>query len=102
MVDVVARHAAGRTVSAVGVEVGARSGVVTPALETAWPVAIAHTPLDGAALEITEVPAAVWCPSCTAEVPIDEFFALTCPRCGTPTADVRRGQKFQVTWVDVE
>ncbi|MGP3701838.1 hydrogenase/urease maturation nickel metallochaperone HypA [Corynebacterium diphtheriae] len=48
------------------------------------------------------IPASVWCPQCDGEVEIDEFFALCCPVCGTPTADLRSGREFEIAWVDFE
>lgn len=98
-VDEVAK---GRSVRAVGLIVGQRSGVLVDALEASWPIAQAGTVCDGSVLEIEEVTASVWCPACEKEQDIDEFFALTCPVCGTPTADLRRGQEFALSWIDVD
>lgn len=94
--------AAGRSVTAVGLTVGARSGVIPEALESAWPIATADTPFPDARLDVEYLPATVYCPTCAGEQEIDEFFALTCPECGTPTADLRQGKEFAITWVDVE
>lgn len=94
--------AQGRSVRAVGLIVGKRSGVLVDALEASWPIAQAGTVCDGASLDIEEVEATVWCPTCDSEQEIDEYFALTCPVCGTPTADLRRGQEFSLAWIDVE
>ncbi|MCF4007189.1 hydrogenase maturation nickel metallochaperone HypA [Corynebacterium uropygiale] len=102
VVDAVEGVAQGRTVLRVGLDVGSRSGVIPEALDGAWPVARQNSVCEGAELQVTEIPAAVWCPSCGCEREIDEFFALTCPVCGTPTADLRHGREFQVTFVDVE
>ena len=88
-------------VEAVGLRVGTLSGAVTEALEGAWPLATAGTLLEGARLELEVVPAAVWCPACRADRPVDEFFALTCPVCGTPTANLVHGREFEVTWADL-
>lgn len=101
VVDAVETAATGRTVEAVGLKVGARSGVEVDCLENAWPLAIAGSCCEQARLDITAVPATVWCPTCDAEVAIDEYFALTCPKCETPTGDLRGGGEFEVMWVDV-
>ncbi|AKK02512.1 Zn finger protein HypA/HybF (possibly regulating hydrogenase expression) [Corynebacterium epidermidicanis] len=102
VVSTVVAAAAGRKIKEVGLRVGARSGVVAEALEASWPIARAETACQEANLVITEVPAAVWCPSCEQEQPIDEFFALTCPVCDTPTADLRHGKEFEIAYVDVD
>ncbi|APT91316.1 hydrogenase expression protein HupH [Corynebacterium sphenisci DSM 44792] len=101
VVGAVAGAAGGREVAAVGLRVGARSGVVVEALHAAWPLAAAGGCCAGARLVVEELGAAVWCPACAAEREIDEYFALTCPVCGFPTADLRRGREFEVAWVDI-
>lgn len=101
VVDAVGTAADGRTVEAVGLKVGARSGVDVDCLENAWPLAIVGSCCEHARLDITAVPATVWCTTCNSEVPIDEYFALLCPRCDTPTGDLRGGGEFEVSWVDV-
>lgn len=100
--DIVAQKCAGKPVTAVGMTVGARSGVLVDALYSAWPIARHGTCCADAELRVTEQPATVWCPACDREQEIDEFFALTCPACGTPTADLRRGKEFQIDYIDVE
>lgn len=102
VVDAVETVADGRAVLRVGLDVGSRSGVIPEALHGAWPVARQDSACAEAELDVTDIPAAVWCPRCESEQEIDEFFALTCPVCGTPTADLRRGREFSVTYVDVE
>lgn len=102
VVDAVDNAAQGRTVEAVGLRVGARSGVEVDCLENAWPLAIEGSCCENARLDIDAIPATVWCPTCNAEVLIDEYFALTCPACETPTGDLRGGGEFEVAWVDVE
>lgn len=88
------------TVTAVALRVGALSGAVPEALVGAWPIATHGTPLAGARLEVEPVPAAVWCPRCAAEQPIDAFYALTCPVCDTPTGQLAHGREFDIAWVE--
>jgi len=95
-----AKHGA-TAVNAVTVRVGSLSGAVPEALQGAWPIATAGTIVDGAELIIEEVQAAVWCPTCDAAQPIDEFFALVCPVCGTPTGQLVSGREFEVTYADL-
>ncbi|MDR1799311.1 MAG: hydrogenase maturation nickel metallochaperone HypA [Bifidobacteriaceae bacterium] len=87
---------------AVGLVVGSLSGAVPEALQGAWPLATAGTVLEGARLEVEPVQAAIWCPGCQAEVAIDQFYALVCPACGTPSGQLTRGREFQVAWVDLD
>ncbi len=89
-------------VEAVGLRVGTLSGALPDALQGAWPIAVAGTRLDGARLDLDVVQAAVWCPTCRAEQPVDEFFALVCPVCGTPTGVLVHGREFEVAYADLD
>ncbi|GIG25059.1 hydrogenase maturation nickel metallochaperone HypA [Cellulomonas denverensis] len=100
-VERAASDAGATVVEAVGLRVGTLSGAVPEALAGAWPIATAGSVLAGARLEVEEVPAAVWCPGCAAEQPVDRFYALTCPVCGTPAGDLVHGREFAVAWADL-
>jgi len=97
-----ATKAGATSVQAVGLRVGTQSGAVPFALEGAWPIATAGTVVDGARLNVEVVQAAIWCPACQAERPIDEFYDLTCPVCGTPSGALVKGREFEVTYADLE
>ena len=102
VVDTVVDAAEGRPVTQINLEIGTLSGVVPEIIDFSWPIAASGTPLEGTRLSVTIVQAAVWCPGCEKEQPIDEYFALLCPECGTPTADLRTGKQFRLTSIDVE
>ncbi|MBZ8176462.1 hydrogenase maturation nickel metallochaperone HypA [Corynebacterium poyangense] len=102
VVDAVSEVAQGRRVIAVALNVGTRSGAVPEALDGAWPIARLDSCCAEAALDLTIIPATVWCPHCHREQEIDEFFDLRCPVCGTPTADLRHGREFHIKHIDVE
>ncbi|MCL2470221.1 MAG: hydrogenase maturation nickel metallochaperone HypA [Propionibacteriaceae bacterium] len=101
VVEKAAASAGATGVEKVGLRVGTISGAIPEALDGAWPIVIAGTILEGAVLDIEVVTAAVWCPTCEANQPIDEFFALTCPVCGTPTGQLVAGREFAVTYADL-
>lgn len=90
-------------VDTVALRVGARSGVVVESLHAAWPIARQQAPEQCADAELTIefIPATVYCPACACEHEIDEFFALVCPVCGAPTADLRHGREFEIAYLDV-
>ena len=89
-------------VAAVGLRVGTLSGADVEALEGAWTIAIADVPqLRDARLEIEVMPAAIWCPGCQAEVEIDEFYALRCPVCGTPSGNLIHGREFEIAYAEL-
>ena len=89
-------------VEAVGLVVGSRTGADPEALAGAWPIATSGTILAGSDLVLDYHQAAVWCPTCDKAVPIDEFFAFTCPQCGTPTGKLVSGDEFEVTFADID
>lgn len=103
VVEDAARTAHAQQVVKVCLLVGSQSGAIREALEGSWPIAIeGHMLMRDAELLIEEVTAAVWCPSCQQDVEIDEFFALQCPICATPTAQLTRGRECNVAWVEWE
>ena len=112
VVEKAARDAGAWYITKVKLQVGALSGADTQALIGAWPFAIADHPLffhslpdapaHQAQLDLDLIPATIWCPTCNRDVPIDEFFALTCPVCSTPTAHLTHGHEFSVAWVEWE
>jgi hydrogenase nickel incorporation protein HypA/HybF len=89
-------------VQAVRLRVGSLTGAVPEALEGSWPIAVAGTLLEGATLELEWVNAAVWCTLCADCVEIDEYFALACPACGTPTGSIVAGREFEVVWAETK
>jgi len=100
-VERAAREAGASAVEAVGLRVGTLSGAVPEALLGAWPVAVDGTAVAGARLELEPVQAAIWCPACVAERPVDETYALVCPTCGTPSGALVRGRELAVTFADL-
>lgn len=88
--------------SVVALRVGALSGADPAALTSAWPLAVAGSPVEGARLVLEEIAAAVWCPGCERDVEIDEFFALRCPVCDRPTADLSGGRELEIAYVEME
>jgi len=97
-----AKAADASEVEAVGLRVGTLSGADVEALEGAWTIAIADEPVMAhARLDIQVLPAAIWCPGCQAEVEIDEFYALKCPVCGTPSGNLVHGREFEVAYAQV-
>ncbi len=82
-------------VSAVQLEVGELSGAFPHALKAAFPIAAKGTALEGAELQIEEVPAKVECKKCGREfAPTKEGWA--CPGCGSHDAALRSGTELKV------
>ena len=81
IVAIADRHAAGRKVMKVEVRVGHLRQVVPSALEFAFELVSQGTAVEGAELELQEVPAAGVCRTCGREGALAAF-PFTCPKCG--------------------
>ena len=90
----VAEAVDGAPVESVEVVVGALSGVVGSALEFAWDVVTAGTPLAGSVLVVVDVETTVYCPTCQAVVAPE--LGLLCPTCGELCGDLRSGRELEI------
>jgi hydrogenase nickel incorporation protein HypA/HybF len=95
------RHADGRRVTRVELKVGHLRQVVAGSLEFAFELVAHGTPVEGAALQIEEVPARVACRQCAAESRTKEF-PLTCAGCGSLHVDVVAGDELFVDALELE
>jgi hydrogenase nickel incorporation protein HypA/HybF len=95
VVQVAVNHAQGRPVAKVALRVGHLRQVVPSALEFGFELLAKGTEVEGAELEIEEVPAAVSCRACGAETERAEF-PLSCGSCGGFHVEVLRGEELQV------
>lgn len=96
IVDAVREASGDAPVAEVRIRVGGLSSVVPEALCFAYEVAAEDTCCAGSALVISEVPVTVWCPACDASAELAVPLRFRCPRCETPTADVRSGRELEV------
>ncbi len=104
ILDLAAEEAGRRgvRVTAVHLKLGTLAGVVKDALASAYELARAGTPLACTELVIEEVPVAAYCPACAAERVLPSFPPLSCPVCGTPTPEVRRGRELEIVALEIE
>ena len=99
-----AADAGAERVSAVHLRLGVLSGVVRDALEFSFDVATDDTMLDGAALDIEEVPVVAFCTQCEAEKQLSDVhpsFRAACPTCGAPTPELRQGRELEITALEI-
>lgn len=98
--DIVERHAGGRSVTAVRVQVGHFRQVVPATLEYCWEMTVAEGPLAGARIDVDHVPARMRCRSCEVvtelTVPV-----LRCERCDGVDTELLSGEELEVTSIDV-
>ena len=83
-------------VAAVHLKLGPLSGVVKSALLFSYKLASEGTALEGASLEIEEIPVVLYCTVCERERPAVSIQRLCCAVCDTPSLDVRRGSELEI------
>jgi hydrogenase nickel incorporation protein HypA/HybF len=88
-------------VEALHVRLGALSGVVKEALAFSFDVAVKGTPIDGARLEIEEVPVIARCPTCDVERTLEQALCWQCPVCGTLLTEMLHGREMELTALEV-
>jgi hydrogenase nickel incorporation protein HypA/HybF len=101
VVRICCEHARGRRVASVEVTVGRLRQVSPDALAFAFELVAVGTPVEGAELEIVDVPARVSCASCAAETEIDRL-PLACGRCGDLAVEIVGGEEFHVESLEIE
>jgi hydrogenase nickel incorporation protein HypA/HybF len=101
IVDVAVRHAGDARVQRVYVRVGHLRQVVPSALEFAFELCAHGTPVEGAVLELEQVPVGVRCRGCGAHS-AQEGFPLACGSCGGLDVEVVQGEELQVESLELE
>ncbi|HBB33850.1 MAG TPA: hydrogenase maturation nickel metallochaperone HypA [Cyanobacteria bacterium UBA8803] len=100
IVDTVAEHAKGARVQRVKLEIGQLAAVIPDAVRFCFDVCCRGTVLEGASLEIAEIPGLGRCRQCGAEVPLDQPFGIC--ECGSVELDLISGQELKIKEIEVE
>ncbi len=101
IVAIAERHAAGRRVLRVEVEIGRLRQVVPAALEFAFELLSRGTALEGAKLYIEDVAAAGVCRACGERTELAGF-PLACGACGGLDLELVRGEELRVDSLEVD
>lgn len=96
----VSRRASAR-VAAVHLRVGVLSGVVREALLFSFEAAAAGTAVDGARLQIEDVPVTVWCGACSAEQALTAPARRRCPVCDGVTPQIVHGEELELVALEI-
>ena len=91
----------GTEIEAIHIRVGALSGVVTEALDSAFELAREGTPLSACRLVIEEAPVVIYCSKCGADRPVPSLLHLCCPVCDQPAMEFKQGRELEVTGLEV-
>ena len=101
VVEIAGRQANGRRVTKVHVKVGHLRQVVPSALAFGFELVAQGTPVEGAELEMEEVPASGRCRECGAQSQL-ESFPLQCRTCGGFDLEILRGEELLVEFLELE
>jgi hydrogenase nickel incorporation protein HypA/HybF len=100
-VEELERHGGGKVV-AVHLEIGALSGVVKEALQSAFELAREGSVLEQADLWIEDVPVVVFCRECQREQAVESPQEMRCPECGTFGSEVVRGHELEIVAMEIQ
>ena len=104
LVEIATEHAqaaGAERIKAINLRVGALSCVHQSALEYSFELITKDTLLEGAALSIINVPVTIYCPDCEKEVELSGIQKFHCPKCDTPSADIRQGKELEIDSIEV-
>ena len=90
-----------RKILSVDVSIGALSGVMRESLEFCFPMVAHGTALDGAVLNVEEVPLTAECGDCR-RISNPEPFEIECCHCGSMNLMVTKGRDFKLISFEVE
>ena len=98
--DEMSRRPAAR-VEFVHLRLGTLAGVAKDALLFSFDAAAAGTLIEGARLQIEDVPVTVWCDRCAAEQPLVSVAHRCCPVCSAVTPEIRQGTELELVGLEV-
>lgn len=99
VVDAIAERMDGETVTQVCLEIGTLSGIVPESVRFCFDVACAGTNLEGARLEVLQLPGEAWCRGCAERFKLDDLIPL-CP-CGSADVEIFSGRELKIKSVEV-
>ncbi|MHB8883797.1 MAG: hydrogenase maturation nickel metallochaperone HypA [Methylovirgula sp.] len=100
IVAIVAEQAAGRKVLRVTLEIGKLSSIMPDAIRFCFDVVAQGSALDGATLDILEIPGRARCFDCGREIVLDEIFGRCV--CGSQQLERLSGDELNIKSMELE
>jgi len=100
IVAIATNHAQNTPITRVTLEIGVLSAVMAEAIHFCFDVCTQGTLLDGAKLDIIEIPGRARCQDCGAETPINQPFGI-CPNCDSPHLTIIAGEELRIKELEV-
>jgi hydrogenase nickel incorporation protein HypA/HybF len=101
VLDIVRRHAAGRRVSLVRVDLGALQQVAPDALSFSFELLANGTEAEGAVLDVQPIAARGACARCGVVSELRQF-PLQCSQCGSHELTIESGEELRVAYLEWE
>jgi hydrogenase nickel incorporation protein HypA/HybF len=102
--DIIAKYTVGldaKKVTKVCLKVGELTNAVPDALQAAFSVYAQGTNVEGATLEIEEIPLICCCQDCDWQGKIEKYFFI-CPKCTSGSLEVVSGRELRVDSLEVD
>lgn len=100
IIAIVKENAHNHRVKRVTLEIGKLSAIMPDAIEFCFDICAQGTIVEGAKLEIIEVPGMARCQQCGVTFTVDKPFGI-CP-CGSVQLDLITGQELKIKEIEVE
>jgi hydrogenase nickel incorporation protein HypA/HybF len=100
IVAIVNEHANGNKVSRVLLEIGKLSAIMPDAIRFCFDICTKGTVLEGAKLEILEIPGLAECRQCGAKIPVDKPFGIC--KCGSTQLTLITGEELKLKEIEIE
>ena len=101
IIDICERHADGRRVLSIDVEIGELSSVVPDAVAFCFEACSQGTLLQGARINIIRIPGRGHCLDCGADTPLTAIFDA-CRHCGSYQVTIVTGEEMRVREIEVD
>jgi hydrogenase nickel incorporation protein HypA/HybF len=100
IIAIVKENAQGKKVQRVLLEIGQLSAIMPEAVKFCFDICAKDTIVEGAILEILEIPGMAKCSQCSATIPLDKPFGIC--ECGSTKLDLISGEELKIKEIEIE
>lgn len=99
--DIAVRHARGRAVRVIHMQIGQLRQIVPATLVYCWELVSADTPLAGSRIEVDSVPVRLRCRACEHTGELGDPPVFACGSCGGSDLETVTGEEFMITSLEL-
>jgi hydrogenase nickel incorporation protein HypA/HybF len=100
IIAIVSENAQNKKVKRVSLEIGKLSAIMPDAIKFCFDICAQGTIVEGALLEIIEIPGMAKCRQCCAIFPVEKPFGIC--ECGSVQLDLITGEELKIKEIEVE